>query len=77
MSGTFENPGPDLTDYVLVIVTAYDENGRVLGWGWQHEIDPTYLATGSHDFDVEIKMPEIVADLGLGIYAYKIQLFSH
>jgi Tol biopolymer transport system component len=74
VSGTFENTGADLTDFVAVVVTAFDAENHVLGWGWQYEVDPTYLVSGSHDFEVEVEMPELVSNLGLEIYSYKIQL---
>jgi Tol biopolymer transport system component len=75
--GTFENPGPDLTDYLMVVVTAYDLEGRVIGSGWRYETDPAYLATGTHNFEVTVELSEAVADQNLEVGAYKVQLFAH
>jgi Tol biopolymer transport system component len=76
VSGTFENPGPDLTEYVVLVVTVYGEGGRVIGWGWRSETGPAYLASGTHDFEIESAMPEIVAERHCEVYSYKIQLFG-
>ena len=77
VSGAWENPGPDLTEYAVIVVTAYGEDGRVIGWDWFYETDPANLSGGVHDFEVEITLPEIVAKLQLEVYSYKIQLFGY
>jgi hypothetical protein len=77
VSGTWENPGPDLTEYAVIVVTAYGEDGRVIGWDWFYETAPANLSSGVHDFEVEITLPEIVAKLQLEVYSYKVQLFGY
>jgi hypothetical protein len=77
VSGVWENPGLDLTKYAVIVVTAYGEDGRVIGWDWFYETDSANLSSGVHDFEVEITLPEIVAKLQLEVYSYKIQLFGY
>jgi hypothetical protein len=76
VSGSFENPGPDLSEYAVIVVTVYAVDGQVMGLGWRAETNPTYLSSGSHDFEVEIQFSEPLADLELGVGHYKIQIFA-
>jgi Tol biopolymer transport system component len=77
VSGIIENPGPSLEEELRVVVTAYDDEGRVMGWGWRTETDPAKLAAQSQTFDVTVQFPKPVADLDLDVGSYKIQLFAH
>ncbi len=76
-SGAWDNPGPDLAAYVALVVTVYDRDDQVIGWGWHKETDPAHLASGAHDFAIEITLPNIVASLDLPVGSYKVQLFAH
>ncbi|MGD9099357.1 MAG: hypothetical protein PVF45_02675 [Anaerolineae bacterium] len=75
VDGMWENPGTDLDEYAMIVVTVYDEDGRVCGWGWQHETDPAYLASGAHDFSVAVTMSETITRIDRLRY-YKVQLFA-
>lgn len=76
VEGTYNNPGPDLTEYVAAVVTAYDEAEHVIGVGWLYETDPSYLTTEEHDFTVTVFAWEVVDYLELEVYTYKLQLFG-
>jgi hypothetical protein len=73
VEGTLVIPSPDLTDYLLVAVSVYDENERVIGLGWSYETASPYLTTGEHLFDVRANLFEIVATLGLDMDDYDVQ----
>jgi hypothetical protein len=75
VDGAWDNPGPALDEYAMVVVTVYDEQGRVLGWGWQRETAPAYLASGAHDFSVAVTLSETVTRMDQ-LYYYKVQLFA-
>jgi hypothetical protein len=77
VNGTWENPGPALTEYILVVVTVYDEDEHVIGMGWSYEIGSSQLAVGEHDFEVEVTLWEIVAYLELEVYTYRVQLLGY
>jgi hypothetical protein len=77
VEGTFENPGPDLSEYVAIVVTLYDENGHVIGVGWFYEEGSSYLTTGEHDFEIYVELWEILYDLELEVYDHNAQLFGH
>ncbi len=78
VEGTYENPGPDLNDYVAIVVTLYDDEERVIGMGLYYEEDESsYLTTGEHEFSVAVEMWEIVDYLELEVYSYKVQAFGN
>jgi hypothetical protein len=77
VEGTYENPGPDLNEYVALVVTIYIEDDQVVGLGWAYETDDLHLQTGEQDFSVEVEMWEIVGELGLDVYSYKVQAFGY
>jgi len=77
VNGTWENPGPALTEYVLVVVTAYDEERHVIGMGSSYETGSSQLAAGEHDFEVYVELWEIVADLELEVDDHDVQLFGY
>jgi hypothetical protein len=77
VEGTFENPGPDLNEYVAIVVTIYAEDDEVVGLGWAYETDDPHLQTGEQDFTVEVEMWEIVGELELDVYSYKVQTFGY
>ncbi len=74
--GQWENLGLDLTEYLMVLVTAYGEDGQVLGWGRQLVTDPADLVHGLHDFEVRVALSELVADLDLELGTYRLQLLG-
>jgi WD40 repeat protein len=76
VTGTYENPGPDLDAYVTVLVTVFGLDGRLMGWGWQQETDQGYLSIGSHPFDVRVDFAPTIADMALDVGYYKIQVFG-
>jgi hypothetical protein len=76
VNGIIENPGPSLEEELRVVVTAYDDEGRVMGWGWRTETDPTKLAAESQSFDVAVQFSKPIVDLDLEVGSYKIQLFA-
>ena len=76
VSGVAENPGPDLTEFLMIVATVYDTDGRVIASGWRSETDSGSLSGGRHEFEVEIQLPEPVADLNLKVGSYKLQLFG-
>jgi WD40 repeat protein len=76
VNGIIENPGLSLEERLRVVVTAYDDEGRVMGWGWRSETDPAKLAAKSQTFEVTVQFPKPIADLDLGVGSYKIQLFA-
>lgn len=76
VSGTFENPGPDLAEYVALTVTAYDADERVIGVGWLYETTPSLFSAGAHSFEVEVELWEVVDILELELYSYKVQIFG-
>jgi len=77
VNGTWENPGPELTEYVLVVVTVYDEEQHVIGMGSSYETGASQLAVGEHDFEVDVELWEIVDFLELEVYNYQVQLFGY
>jgi hypothetical protein len=44
-----------LTSFIQVIAALYDADGRVVGLGWFHEGDPSYLAPGAVEFNILIE----------------------
>jgi hypothetical protein len=76
VDGYFVNPGPDLTEYVAVVITLYDLEEHVIGLGWLVSIDPAYLATGQQSYAVEVESWDIVGALDLEVGTYKIQVFG-
>jgi hypothetical protein len=77
VEGSYDNPGPGLTEYVAIVVTLYDEQERVIGIGWIYSTDSSLLAAGEHDFDLEIVPWDIVEWLELEVNTYKIQVFGY
>jgi hypothetical protein len=77
VEGTYDNPGPDLNEYAALVVTIYVEDNQVVGLGWAYETDNIHLRTGERDFAVEVEMWEIVGELGLDVYSYKVQAFGY
>jgi hypothetical protein len=53
--GTVQNGGPALTSFIQVIAALYDADGRVVGLGWFHEGDPSYLAPGAVEFNILVE----------------------
>jgi hypothetical protein len=76
IEGTFDNPGPDLTTFVAIVVTVFDEEARVIGVGWHFETDPRYLAAGEHGFDVDVIAWDIAAEVPLELSWYDVQVFG-
>jgi hypothetical protein len=77
VEGRFENPGPDLTEYVVVLVTVYDEDEHVIGLGWFTETDPIFLAAGAHEFRIEVEISELVGFLELELSDRVVQVFGN
>jgi len=77
VEGNYENPGLDLNEYVALVVTIYVGGDQVVGLGWAYETDDLHLQTGEQDFAVEVEMWEIVGELGLDVYSYKVQAFGY
>ncbi len=75
VSGFWENPGPSLNEYAIVVVTAYGQDDQVLGWGWQSGTDSDHLATGRHDFVVDVALADFVTDWEQ-FYYYQVQLLA-
>ena len=76
VSGLLEIPGQSLEEYLTVVVAAYDEVGRVIGWGWRRRTDDHYLMSGGHYFEVEVPAADFVSELDLEVESYKLQLFG-
>jgi hypothetical protein len=76
VSGFWENPGPDLDDYAVIVVTVYGQDGQALGWGWQGETDPDQLGAGRHDFTIDIALADFVLADWEQLYSYKVQLLA-
>ena len=76
VNGTFENPGPDLTEYVALVATLYDIDDQVIGMGWLYETNASLFSTGTHTFGIEVEVWEIVDFLELEVHSYKIQIFG-
>lgn len=76
VTGTFENTGPDLNEYVTVVVTVFGVDGQLMGWGWRHGTDAAYLSGGAHPFDILVTFAQAVTELDLEIGVYKIQVFG-
>jgi Tol biopolymer transport system component len=72
--GIFDNPGEPLDAYVMIAVTAYDQEGQVIGWGWSHYTQAAYLMGGGHFFVVDVPAADFVPDLGLDVGSYKIHI---
>jgi hypothetical protein len=77
VNGRYEIPTQDLTDYIAVVVTVYDEEDHVIGMGWRSWDAPDDLTTGEHDFEIDALMWEDYEYLGLDFYWYKIQAFGY
>lgn len=77
VTGTYENPGPDLTEYTAVVVTVYDESERVIGVGWSYATRTSLLTTGEHEFRVDVEMWDIVGSLELAWHDPKLQVFGY
>jgi hypothetical protein len=56
---TFENSSSDLQEYAALIITLYDDEGRVIGVGGQLETDTSYLEVGEHEFEVIVDMRDL------------------
>lgn len=76
VSGIIENAGPALNEGLTVVVTAYDDEGHVMGWGWQTETSPARLSDNTQGFDVSVQFSKPITDLDLEVESYKIQLFA-
>jgi hypothetical protein len=77
VEGTYNNPGPDLTQYVAIVVTLYGESGNVIGMGGWFEDGSPYLDAGVHDFDISVIDIWLIAyELNLEVYNYTVQLFA-
>jgi hypothetical protein len=74
--GIFNNPGEPLDAYVMIAVTAYDQEEQVIGWGWSHHTQATYLTGGGHFFVVDVPAADFVPDLGLDVRYYKIHVWG-
>ena len=74
--GQWENLGLDLTEYLMVLVTAYGEDDQVLGWGRQLVTDPADLVHGVHDFEVQVELSALVAELDLELGICRLQLLG-
>lgn len=72
-----ENPGSKLADYLVITVSVYDEDDRVIGLGWRYETAPRYLAPGTQIFDVKAVMLEIVGGLGTDMNTADVQAFGN
>jgi hypothetical protein len=77
VQGTFENLGPDLSEYIALVVTLYDETGHVLGVGWWYETDQAYFSADAHEFSVIVELRDILNYLTVDLYNYKIQAFGY
>jgi Tol biopolymer transport system component len=76
VSGLFEIPAQPLEEYAAVVATAYDQEGRVVGWGWIHRTDDRFLMSGGHYFEVEMQAVDFASELDLEVASYKVQLFG-
>jgi hypothetical protein len=77
VAGTYEIPAPELSEYVAIVVTLYDEADRVIGMGWDYETNVAYLTVGQHEYAVEVELWEIVDYLQLEVASYSLQLFAY
>ena len=76
VDGLFVNPGPDLTEYVAVVITLYDQEEHVIGLGWLVSTDPAYFGIGEHGYQVSVTSWDIMDALELEVGTYKIQVFG-
>jgi hypothetical protein len=76
VTGTFDNPGPELREYVAVVVTVFGLDGKLMGWGWRRETDPAYLSVDTHTFDIPVTFAQAIIDRDLEVGYYKIQVFG-
>jgi len=76
VSGILENPGPALKEALTIAITAYDDEGQVMGWGWRTETNLAKLAAKSQGFDVSVRFSKPITDLDLEVGSYKIQVFA-
>jgi hypothetical protein len=76
VNGVFDNPGPALQEYVTFVITAYDTEGRVAGWGWSQDTAASFLQEGGHHFVIRATGAEIVSKLDLQLGSYKVFLFG-
>jgi hypothetical protein len=77
VEGMYENPGPDLSDYVAIVVTLYDVDERVIGVGWQYETDPYFFGPGENPFEVAVEIQEVIPEMELEVYSYHVQVFGN
>ena len=77
VAGTYENPGPDLSEYIVLIVTVYDVDAHVIGVGSFYETDTMFLGTGEHEFLVDVEMWANVDGLELEVETYETQIFGY
>lgn len=74
--GIFENPGPDLEQYLSIVITIYDEQEQVIGLGWFFETASSYLTAGAQEFEIEVELPVFVALFELRFHRYELQIFG-
>jgi hypothetical protein len=54
VEGIYRVPDQDLTDYVAVVIAAYDNKGRIIGLGWFLGTESSDLSSGRHDFELDV-----------------------
>jgi hypothetical protein len=54
VEGIYQVPDQDLTDYVAVLLVAYDSEGRIIGLGWFLGTESSDLSSGRHDFELDV-----------------------
>jgi hypothetical protein len=77
VEGVYDNPGPDLTEYVAIVVTLYGEDDDVIGVGGWFEQESSYLEAGEQSFYINVvDIWGIAYELNLEVYNYTVQLFA-
>jgi hypothetical protein len=77
VDGSYAIPAPDLTAYIAIVVTVYDQDDYVIGMGWRSWDASIDLAAGDHDFEIDATMWQGYEDLGLDVGWYKVQAFGY
>jgi hypothetical protein len=75
LSGLWQNNGPSLQEHAALVVTLYDEEARMIGWGWYDETTPYHLTHGTHAFQAPLVLSDSVTDLNQ-VYSFQVQLLA-
>lgn len=77
VEGVLGNPGPELNEYIAIVVTLYDPDERVIGLGWVYEQGENALTNQEYSFRIEVEMWAGMETLGLEVGDHELQSFGY